>query len=103
MSSGPLFVLIVIVLSRMVAFAGPQAGQSTILEGVYTVEQAKRGQTHYQEKCIQCHGADMFFGSVSPLRGDGFIERWREDSLHSLFAFTKGTMPKSGAKFTDDK
>src|SRR5713226_7866103 len=35
------------------------AGQAQQPEGVYTVDQAARGQAVYTRRCSQCHGADL--------------------------------------------
>jgi mono/diheme cytochrome c family protein len=64
----------------------------TVLDGVYTDAQARRGAEAYQNSCGKCHeGADV---DGPPLTGDPFIDRWREDSLASLFGFIKANMPQ---------
>ncbi len=64
----------------------------TVLDGVYTEAQAKRGEAEYSANCAKCHdGADV---DGPPLTGDPFIDRWREDSLASLFSFIKAKMPR---------
>ncbi|HJT87460.1 MAG TPA: cytochrome c [Bryobacteraceae bacterium] len=74
--------------------AAPQ-GQSgkTVLAGVYTKAQAQRGQSGYQAHCANCHGADLSGYSGPPLKGDLFMDRWREFNLSVLFDLVKGTMP----------
>jgi mono/diheme cytochrome c family protein len=63
----------------------------TVLDGVFSEAQAKRGETTYASRCAECHeGADV---DGPTLEGAPFIDRWREDNLDSLFAFLKASMP----------
>ena len=64
----------------------------TVLDGVYTEAQAKRGEAQYGMNCAKCHeGADV---DGPPLTGDPFIDRWREDSLATLYNFIRTQMPR---------
>lgn len=64
----------------------------TVLDGVYTNAQATRGEAAYGMNCAKCHeGADV---DGPPLTGDPFIDRWREDSLATLFTFIRTQMPR---------
>lgn len=74
-----------------VAAAAPQP--KTVLDGVYTTAQAKRGQAVYESKCASCHRADLSGFSGPPLKGDLFMDRWREFKLSVLFELIKTTMP----------
>jgi len=86
--------LICVIPSVMFVGAGDaqeEAGR-TVLDGVYTDVQAKRGEAQYGIHCAQCHeGADV---DGPPLSGDPFVDRWREDSLDSLFTFVRTKMPR---------
>jgi len=78
-----------LLLAALPAFS--QAGRS-VLDGVYTEAQAKRGEAAYGMNCAKCHeGADV---DGPPLSGDPFIDRWREDRLSTLFAFIRTNMPR---------
>jgi mono/diheme cytochrome c family protein len=64
---------------------------TTVLDGVYTAAQAERGHAAYETSCVGCHeGLDA---DGPQLTGTGFLDRWREDKLESLFTFIKTTMP----------
>jgi hypothetical protein len=66
-------------------------GSRTVLDGVYTDEQAARGEADYRTYCTGCHeGADA---DGPALMGRAFLDRWREDSLDSLFTFMRNNMP----------
>ena len=62
----------------------------TVWDGVYTADQATRGQGEYEAKCSRCHSKDL----DARVRGNSFIERWREGSLASLFFRIKTDMPR---------
>ena len=57
----------------------------TIWDGVYTQSQAQRGAGHFETFCSSCHRAGF--------RGTGFMNRWREDKLASLYTFIRNNMP----------
>lgn len=72
------------------------AGQSaaTVKDGVYTDEQAKRGQTGYTGKCSACHGEDLSGAGFAPaLNGDTFAQSWMDRKLDEFVARIKDTMP----------
>jgi mono/diheme cytochrome c family protein len=73
-------------------FALTLRGQ-TVLDGVYTTAQADRGEAAYQMNCAGCHGEDLYGRAMGALRGDKFLDRWREDSLNMLFTHIKTRMP----------
>ena len=79
------------------AWAGPQQippGGKTVWDSVYTSVQATRGEAVYKASCASCHGADMR-GIDGVLKGIRFLERWRDDSLESVFDTMKTTMPRN--------
>ena len=64
----------------------------SVWSGVFTAGQASRGEAVFAAKCAKCHqGADV---DGPPLTGDPFIDRWREDTLDSLYGFVKDKMPQ---------
>jgi quinoprotein glucose dehydrogenase len=69
------------------------AATKTIWDGVYSEAQAQRGVLAYRAACAGCHRGDLT-GQNSALIGERFMNRWREDSLNSLFANIKQTMPR---------
>jgi hypothetical protein len=72
-------------------------GPKTVLDGVYTDAQAARGEAVFAVTCTRCHGENLQGKSDPALRGNGFIERWREDPLNVLFTFVSTRMPPRGA------
>lgn len=70
-----------------------QSAKST-LDGVYTLEQAKRGRAVYSESCLECHGRDLE-GDVEnrPLIGYQFTTNWAGSSVLVLFDRIRISMP----------
>ena len=66
-------------------------GTGTVLDGVYTTEQAARGQDVYRDDCRACHeGTDQ---EGPNLKGSEFVDRWRGDKLNVLFTHIRTNMP----------
>ena len=76
-----------------------QDAASTVWEGVYTDEQASRGQESYKKVCGHCHRDDLSGGGseigAPALRGPIFTIRWREQPLSELFLTIGTTMPQN--------
>jgi mono/diheme cytochrome c family protein len=63
-------------------------------DGVYSLEQAKRGETLYAEHCAPCHGTDLTGGEMSPaLAGGEFLANWNELTVGDLFQRIRISMP----------
>ena len=66
----------------------------TVTEGVYSGEQAKRGQQIYQGQCLSCHGNTLEGVVGPPLAGDGFLSVWSARPLSDLVDKIEQTMPQ---------
>ena len=67
---------------------------TAIWSGIYTAEQAARGETVYTEACIACHGQDLGGNSNSPgLTGMGFMFVWEGRTLGAFFEKIQAEMP----------
>jgi mono/diheme cytochrome c family protein len=66
-----------------------------LLQGFYTDNQAKRGQTVYAEKCSSCHAANLTGGLGPPLVGNDFNGDWSKQPLSDLVTKIEKTMPQS--------
>src|SRR5262245_16489640 len=76
----------------------------TIWSGMYTEEEAARGQTLYEQNCVSCHGVTLTGGAsmgAPQLAGDKFMENWREDTVEDLFLKIRNTMPRRGFQGSD--
>ena len=64
--------------------------------GVYTAEQAKRGEALYGEYCASCHGPDLAGGEMAPgLTGGEFSSNWNDLTLGDLFDRIRVSMPQN--------
>src|SRR3982750_3263786 len=80
-------------LSGLYATIGAQAAK-TVKEGVYTADQAKRGETLYKDNCAACHGEDLAgSGPMPALAGNDFVGNWK--TVGGLFEKTHTSMPES--------
>ncbi len=84
--------------------ARSQDSRTTVWDGVYTADQAARGEAVYDRHCSSCHLADLGGSSEArPLAGDRFMEDWREDTLLTLFTRIRSLMPfEDPATLSDD-
>jgi len=78
------------------------AGQETkrsIWDGVYTLEQAQRGQTVYKRVCGYCHRDDLSGGGsedgAPPLIGPPFYYKWRDLTVAEMLVTIAETMPRN--------
>ena len=68
---------------------------TTIWNGVYTDDQAKRGQQVYERECAQCHLDDLMGDGIAPsLIGSSFFFRWSDLSVGDMYVAIRTTMPQ---------
>ena len=84
--------LVAVTLSGMTAL-GQNQGKTTA-DGVYSAAQAERGAADYARRCARCHGDNLDgVGAAPMLYSSRFLDRWREDSLSTLFEYISRNMP----------
>ena len=82
--------------SFFVLRAQEPAEARSVWDGVYTEEQAKRGEANYKKECGACHGEMLTGGeSAPPLTGGAFQANWNGLTLGDLFDRIRKTMPQS--------
>jgi mono/diheme cytochrome c family protein len=88
----------VALLLGSVSFGVVQANQDkSIWDGVFTAEQAKRGEEAYKTSCSECHGGDLLGDGFAPsLTGADFQGNWNDLSVGDLFERIRISMPPSG-------
>jgi len=74
-----------------------QGADKSVWDGVYTEEQAKRGERIFNRQCSYCHGRDLSGTSIpgGPSLREAFLSQWREQTVQQMFATIGETMPKS--------
>ncbi len=94
MKSGILSVLIVCCVGAVYS----QQATRSVWDGVYTEDQANRGQGLYKEHCASCHAETLTGGEMSPpLAGGDFLSNWNGLTLGELFERIRTTMPLNKA------
>ncbi|HEV3036462.1 MAG TPA: c-type cytochrome [Candidatus Angelobacter sp.] len=96
--------LVVIVLSCHMLFAHspihsqqaqPNNENHSVWDGVYTTEQAKRGEEVYAAHCTTCHGVKLEGVEDAPsLTGKSFLDGWDGLTLGALFEKIRKKMPR---------
>ena len=82
----------IVFLAMAAALAAPQ--MRSVWDGVYTDEQAKRGEQGYVEKCGRCHGAEMLGADEAPpLAGGQFLSNYSGQTADDLFERIRVSMP----------
>ncbi len=72
-----------------------QSAPRSVWDGVYTADQAKRGQALYNQNCARCHGDTLAGGEMAPpLAGANFLSNWTGLSVGDLFDRTRISMPQ---------
>ena len=65
----------------------------SVTEGVYSAEQAARGQQLYKTQCAACHGNALEGTSGPPLTGESFLANWSAQPLANFVDKIQKTMP----------
>ena len=93
------------VVTSRTALAVGQEASSSVLDGVFTSAQARRGGELYNQSCVSCHGPDFKGDEMAPsIAGNDFIVFWTEVPVGSLFERIKVSMPADGpGRLTDEE
>ena len=66
----------------------------SVWAGVYTLEQARRGEAAYGTRCAVCHLDNLKGSEMAPaLVGDSFGNDWDKKSVRALYSRILSTMP----------
>ena len=75
------------------------AAEQSVWQGIYTEDQATRGQIIFDRACVACHarqpGQVAGHGPTPPLLGEDFKFRWVDSSIADLFDTIRQTMPEA--------
>jgi S-disulfanyl-L-cysteine oxidoreductase SoxD len=112
-ATGLLVVIVAMAAMAVVADAAAQTVSSppaTIWDGVFTAEQARRGQVAYTGPCDRCHGykldgapEDPVMLPAPPVAGSKFLRKWSGRSLAALFEYTRATMPSNNPGYLSER
>ena len=83
------------ILAIVGLWMGALQSARSVWDGVYTLEQAKRGEAVYNEHCASCHGAGLAGAESAPsLTGFEFNANWNKLTLGDLFERIRVSMPQ---------
>lgn len=78
------------------AFAQTTQPTRSVWDGVYSADQAKRGQQLYKQNCASCHGDRLSGSEEAPdLAGDAFLASWNGANANDLFEKIRVSMPQN--------
>ena len=85
-----------IVVAVLLLVTGIRAQDRTTWDGVYTEEQATRGEALYQEHCVRCHGATLQGNGEGalPLTGPIFMATWNGVEMGAMLERVRLSMPQ---------
>jgi cytochrome c553 len=78
-------------------FQEPALATRSVWDGVFTEEQARRGEAQYTRVCEACHGTDLSGNDVDEipaLAWEAFLTRWNGRTAKELVELVKRSMPK---------
>lgn len=63
-------------------------------DGIYSADQAHRGEALYQKQCVSCHGSALDgAGPYPPLSGDDFLTKYEGQPALNLYDMIQKLMP----------
>ena len=76
------------------SLSGQDKAPLSVWDGIYTDQQAGRGETAYREACVSCCGTKLESQEeIPPLAGSDFTSRWDAMSVGDLFDEMQISMP----------
>jgi quinoprotein glucose dehydrogenase len=83
-------------VTHTISGAGQTPSKRSVWSGVYSEEQARRGEPIYAQRCGACHGTVLEGGEMAPpLSGGSFNSNWNDLSLGDIVERIRITMPAS--------
>ena len=95
MKKARIVIALLIIGASQAALRAQQSDKATsVWDGVYTKEQAKRGETLYVQNCSSCHGPDLSGNDeAAALAGPVFLSSWDGLSVGDLANRVRVSMP----------
>jgi mono/diheme cytochrome c family protein len=86
--------VLLLALGCATCFALQDQSSATVWDGVYTADQANRGEALYADVCASCHGLALTGGESAPaLTGGEFMSNWNGLTVGDLFERIRTSMP----------
>jgi mono/diheme cytochrome c family protein len=83
-----------VLIALVAAVALAQDATRSVWDGVYSADQATKGQASYNSECASCHGDQLNGGEMAPpLAGGEFMSNWNGLTVGDLFERIRTGMP----------
>lgn len=99
-----------VLCGALVGASAAIAQELSVWDGVYTEEQAERGQAVYSGACSSCHGRRLDgaaenpdMRSSPPVARAKFLRKWDGSTLETLYEYTRATMPQSNPGYLSEQ
>ena len=87
-------ILLVFLASWISCISGQDKAPESVLDGIYSNDQATRGKAGYAEACASCHGEKLEGrGQTPPLAGSDFTSNWKGMMVGDLLDKMQVSMP----------
>lgn len=91
---GAMAVVFAVCAGTAMKSSAQEPAADSVWGGVYTEDQAKRGEAISNKTCVGCHGPDLSGGEAGPtLVGLEFIGNWNSLTVADFFDRVHSTMP----------
>ncbi len=88
--------LMVTALAMATGTGQAQSTARSVWEGIFSPEQAARGEAQYVQRCAACHGATLGGTGEAPgLTGGEFVSHYDQLTVADLFDRVRTTMPQN--------
>jgi hypothetical protein len=88
------FSLSMVLVQSALRAQSAQQPMKSVLDGVFSEEQLKRGTKTFADNCSTCHGQDLSGGEIAPgLFGPNFMANWNGLTVGDLFERIRISMP----------
>lgn len=87
---------VAVVLAAAATLSTPVQAETTTWDGIYSADQAARGEAVYMAKCSQCHGPQLGgIDAAPPLTGGNFASNWSGVPLDAMLNRIRISMPQN--------
>lgn len=89
----PVLAAVAIFCGGVALMPAQSAPARSIWQGIYTEQQAKRGEDLYPDACSRCHGDELEGDEAPALRSEEFLKDWKGYTLGDLYRRVHDSMP----------
>ncbi len=103
MNRAVVLITLLFLLAGVPVLKAQDSAAPSILKGIFTKEQADRGQKLYETHCSECHGEKLMGGEGTGLTGVQFRIGWVGKTLGERFDTISKSMPVASPQALNDQ